>query len=96
MNKHAIKFLRGFSHDLKPVVMIADKGLTENVMHEINIALELHELIKIRIRMDRETRIEFTNEILQKTGAYKIHAIGQVLTIFLANPDDPQFDLSLA
>jgi len=94
MNKHAIKFLRGLSHDLKPVVMIADKGLTENVMMEIEVCLELHELIKIRIRMDKETRIKFIAEILEKTGAQKIHAIGQTLTLYLENPKDPQFDLS--
>ncbi len=95
MNKHAIKFLRGLSHDLKPVVMIADKGLTENVMMEIEVCLELHELIKIKIRMDKETRTQFIAEILEKTGAQKIQAIGQTLTIFLENPKESQFDLSL-
>ncbi len=95
MNKKVIKFLRGISHNIKPVVMIADKGLTENVMYEIEIALEMHELVKIKVRVDRETRAEFEKIILEKTGAQKIHAIGQTLTIFLANPDDPQFDLTL-
>ena len=93
MNKHAIKFLRGLSHDIKPVVMIADKGLTENVMIEIDVCLELHELIKIRIRMDKETRNKYINEILETTGAQKIHAIGQTLTIYLENPKNPQFEL---
>ena len=95
MNKKAIKFLRGVSHALNPVVMIADKGLTENVMNEIEIALDRHELIKIKIRMDKQTRNEFTDKILEITGAEKIHAIGQTLTLFRVNPDDPQFDLSL-
>ena len=95
MNKQAQKFLRGISHDLSPVVMIADKGLSENVMHEIENALDLHELIKIKIRMDKQTRTEFTAEILKTTGATKIHAIGQTLTIFRHNPKNPQYDLSL-
>ena len=94
MNKHAVKFLRGISHNIKPVVMIADKGLTENVMNEIDIALDLHELIKIKIRMDKETRENFINEILKQTKSEKIHSIGQTLTIFRHNPDNPQFDLS--
>jgi RNA-binding protein len=94
MNKKAIKFLRGISHNIKPVVMIADKGLTENVCNEIDLALEQHELIKIKIRSDRDSRIKIENEILKNTGAQKIHSIGQTLTIFLENPDDPQFDLS--
>jgi len=93
MNKHAIKFLRGVSHELRPVVMIADKGLTENIMTEIDIALDRHELIKIKIRMDKETRTDFVAKIIEQTGAEKIHSIGQTLTIFRRNPDDPQFEL---
>ena len=53
------------------------------------------ELIKIKIRVDKETRTEFEKIILEKTGAQKIHSIGQTLTLFLANPKDPQFDLTL-
>ncbi len=94
MNKQAIKFLRGISHDLSPVVMIADKGLTENVMNEIDICLNTHELIKIKIRMDKQTRTDFIKTILNDTGATKIHSIGQTLTIFRANPKNPQYDLS--
>jgi len=94
MNKHAIKFLRGISHNVKPVVMVAEKGLTENVMNEIKIALDLHELIKIKIRMDKETRNHLISEIIKKTGAHKIHSIGQALTIYRHNPKNPQFDLS--
>ena len=93
MNKHAIKFLRGVSHELRPVVMIADKGLTENIMTEIDIALDRHELIKIKIRMDKVTRTDFIAKIVEQTGAEKIHVIGQTLTIFRRNRDDPQFEL---
>ena len=93
MNKNAIKYLRGVSHDIKPVVMIADKGLTENVMYEIDIALDRHELIKLKIRQDRETRTEFEQKIIAETGATKIHSIGQTLTIYRENPDDPVYEL---
>jgi RNA-binding protein len=93
MNKHVIKFLRGFSHDLKPVVMVADKGLTENVMNEIDIALDRHELIKIKIRVDRETREKYIAQIIEETKATKIQGIGQTLSIFRRNPKDPQFEI---
>ena len=93
MNKNAIKFLRGMSHDIRPVVMIADKGLSENVMNEIELALDSHELIKIKIRQDRETRNEFIEKILETTSSTKIHSIGQTLTIFRENSDDPQYEL---
>lgn len=93
MNKIAIKYLRGISHHINPVVMIADKGLTENVMNEIDLALEKHELVKIKVRQDRETRTESIQEILEATKAKKIQVIGQTLTIYKENPKDPQFEL---
>ena len=42
-------YLRGVAHSLNPVVMIGGKGLTESVMKEIELALEHHELIKVKL-----------------------------------------------
>ena len=43
------KYLRRLGHNLKPVVTIAAKGLTEPVCAEIERALADHELIKIKL-----------------------------------------------
>ena len=45
-----IAHLRGLAHNLNPVVMIGNNGLTENVIKEIELNLNAHELIKARIR----------------------------------------------
>ena len=42
------KYLRQLGHNLKPVVTIASKGLTESVQLEIERALNDHELIKLK------------------------------------------------
>lgn len=41
------KRLRQIGHALNPVVMLGDKGLTENVIEELERALNDHELIKV-------------------------------------------------
>ena len=41
--------LKAQAHKLNPVVMLGDKGLTENVLAEVDIALAAHELIKVKI-----------------------------------------------
>ena len=41
--------LRERAHILKPVIMIGAKGLTDAVQKEIGVALETHELIKIKV-----------------------------------------------
>ena len=44
------KELRKRAYSLKPFVIIGQHGLTDSVLAEINVALNAHELIKIRIR----------------------------------------------
>ncbi len=85
-NEH-IRQLRGRSHALQPVVMIAGDGLTDNIRDAIDAALLAHELIKIRIRADRKQRAVITDQILQQTAAAKVMSIGQVLCIYRQRPD---------
>ena len=42
-------YLRGVAHSMNPIVMIGAKGLTEAVLNEIELALDQHELIKIKL-----------------------------------------------
>lgn len=49
--------LKGLAHNLKPVVLMGANGLTEAVLAEIEIALDHHELIKVKVASeDRETK----------------------------------------
>jgi len=50
--------LRARAHHLHPVIMVGSAGLTPTVLHEINIALNSHELIKIRVLGDDEADIK--------------------------------------
>ena len=52
MNSKQISYLRGLAHNLNPVVMISNKGLSEAVLKEINLNLDAHELIKIKVAGD--------------------------------------------
>lgn len=93
LNNRQIKHLRGLSHDLNPVVMVGDKGLSENVLQEINSALDHHELIKVRIRADREQRREWMDKIATACAAERVHSIGQVACYFRRNPKKPSVEL---
>ena len=93
LSKTALKYLRGIAHDTKPVVTIADKGITENILIELDICLNQHELVKIKLRTDRETRESYTAKLLAETGAQMIQSIGQTLTVYRANPKKPVYEL---
>jgi RNA-binding protein len=87
------KYLRGLTHNLQPVVMVADKGLSDNVRAEIEQALEHHELIKIKLRGDREQRTEWIAQLVESTGAEKVHSIGQVVCLYRRHPKKPKIAL---
>lgn len=78
-----IRALKKKVHHLNPTIIIGANGLTAAVLSEIEIALNVHELIKIKINgADRGLRNEITNAICEKTGATLIQAIGNIAAIY--------------
>ncbi len=64
-------------------MIIAGKGLNENVQAAIEETLNHHELIKVKIKADsREEKAELVDEIIKITNAHKIQLVGHVLTLF--------------
>ncbi|MDD1636657.1 MAG: ribosome assembly RNA-binding protein YhbY [Methylococcaceae bacterium] len=87
MNSADKKKLRAEAHTLKPVVMIGQSGLTAAVLAEIELALDSHELIKVKIRAERDERKLMSEKICNDTGAVLIQTIGQIAVIYRLNPD---------
>jgi len=87
-----LKKLRAIAHKLKPVVTIAQKGLSETVCKEIDRALEQHELIKVKIlAADRDARKEIAEEICRFGRASCVQTIGNIAVVYRpANKPDPK------
>ena len=77
-----IKHLRTLGHSLSPIVTVADKGLIETVIAAIDEALDIHELVKVKVRQERDSRNALYEEICEKTGALKVQTIGMMLLIY--------------
>jgi RNA-binding protein len=73
------KYLRQLGHELKPVVTIAGKGLSENVLKELNRALDDHELIKVKLQVEDKTAT--LAQLSEQTGATVVQAIGHMALI---------------
>ncbi len=88
LSKQRKRELAAKAHSLKPVVLFGSKGLTEAILAEIDVALNAHELIKIRLGAgDKETKQAITEQICKETGAEFIQAIGHILTIYRQRPE---------
>jgi len=80
--------LRARAHRLDPVVLIGDKGLTDEVIAEVDRALKAHELIKVRAATDdRDARNAWMQSICEKLEAHAVQRIGKVLVIYRENPE---------
>ncbi len=87
LNPAERKVLRARAHKLEPVVMIGGKGLTDEVIAEIDRALAAHELIKVRAAgLEREAREQALSAICQKTAAEPVQQVGKIFVIFRKNP----------
>ncbi|QFU74791.1 ribosome assembly RNA-binding protein YhbY [Halioglobus maricola] len=85
-----IRQFRAIGHKLKPVVTVAGNGLTDNVVSEVERALEQHELIKIKLAVGgKEAKTAVTEELCDRTGAEVVQSIGNVILVLrrTAQPD---------
>jgi RNA-binding protein len=77
------KALKARAHKLEPAVIIGAKGLTDEVIAEIDRALRAHELIKVRAPgLEREAREEALTTICDKTGAEAVQQVGKVFVLY--------------
>ena len=79
--------LRAKAHHLNPVVTVGQHGLTPAVLHEIDVALKAHELIKIRVLSDeREVREAMLAQICAGLEAAPVQHLGKLLIVWRQAP----------
>lgn len=88
ISQKQLKQLRQLAHHRKVIVIIGQNGLTDNVMNEIDQALEAHELVKVRVNAgDRAERNDMIDRIAQQTQSTVVQRIGH-LGVFYRKSED--------
>ena len=78
---------RSAAHHLTPVVMIGNDGLTPAVEKEVNLALNAHGLIKVRVFSDdRASREAIFASLADRLDAAPIQHIGKLLVLWRPLP----------
>jgi RNA-binding protein len=91
------RFLRGQAHDLKAMLQIGGKGLTDAVIAEVELALEHHELIKVKVAAeDREARDAMITALAEGTGAALVQRIGHTAVLYRQSREKRQIVLPRA
>ena len=77
------KLLKARAHKLEPVVLIGAKGLTDQVVAEVDLALKAHELIKVRApSLERTARAEAFRQVAERTRSEVVQEIGKVVVLY--------------
>jgi RNA-binding protein len=94
LSSQQVRALRAEAHrlKLKPVVMIGQHGLSENVLNELESTIDHHELIKVKIPGgDKADKNALTDQICEKLKAERIQSIGNIVVLFRKHPKSTQF-----
>ena len=79
--------LRAKAHHLHPVVSIGNNGLTPSVLHEIDVNLAAHELVKVRVfDGDRDERERLLAQVCSALDAAPVQHLGKILTLWRPAP----------
>jgi RNA-binding protein len=82
--------LRAKAQRLHPVVSVGQQGLTPSVLHEIDVNLLAHELIKVRVfNPDRDAREAVFARICAELDAAPVQHIGKLLVVWRPAPQAP-------
>ena len=81
------KYLRAQAHHLKPLVMIGAKGVTDQLLGSVDLALKDHELIKIKFGEFKEAKKEISAEIARTTHSEMVGLIGNIAILYRQHPD---------
>ena len=86
--------LRSQAHHLDPVVLLGANGLTNAVLHEIDRALNDHELIKVRVLQNcMELPADAIAMVAERADANLVQIIGRNGLLFKRNFEKPKIEL---
>lgn len=79
------RHLRKLAHSLKPLIIIGNAGYSKGVANELELTLEHHELIKVRVNAgDREERDALIGRICSSVSCELVQRIGHIAILYRA------------
>lgn len=88
------KYLKSLAHKLEPVLLIGKSGVTDNVLKEIDSALEARELVKVKVLKNSLLNpAELANDLSEQLRAEYVQSIGNKFTIYRESEEKKKIEL---
>jgi len=86
--------LRSMANTIQPIFQIGKGNITENLVSQLDDALEARELIKISVLETAEVTAKEASETLSKAlRAEPVQCIGRKLVLYRASRENPRIEL---
>lgn len=83
LNNKQIKYLKGLSHHLNPLVQMGKNGYSESFVNEVKRGLNDHELIKVRISCEDRAALDLaTSQLEIDTQSNLVTVIGHIAVLY--------------
>ena len=88
------RYLRGLAHSLSPVILLGQKGVSPSLIAELKLALDHHELLKVRLSgADKEERAAQLAALVEASGAEIVQLIAHTASMRKRNEKEPRLPL---
>jgi len=88
------RYLRSLAHHLDPIFQVGKGGVNDNMIKQINEALEARELIKISVlKNSLEDADEAASAIVEGTGAELVQIIGHTIVLYKESKENKEIEL---
>lgn len=87
-------YLRSLSNKIDAILQIGKNGINDNLIKQLDDALEARELIKITVlETAPESAKDLSFEIAEKTNSVVVQVIGNKITLFRQKKKDSKIEL---
>lgn len=92
------RHLRALGHNLSAVVQVGHQGITEGIIGAIDEALDLHELVKVKVGNNAPELDAPEDNLVKQLGCHVAQVIGHTLLLYrqAAEPEDRRIVLPKA
>lgn len=88
------RFLRAKAHHLDPIFQVGKGGVNDNMLKQINEALEARELLKVSILQNCEDDKKTVAALIEEgTKANIVQMIGNMIVLYKESVENKQIDL---
>ncbi|MBM7554694.1 ribosome assembly RNA-binding protein YhbY [Thalassobacillus pellis] len=88
------RYLRSQAHHLSPIFQVGKTGVNENMVSQIDDALEKRELIKVSVLQNcLEDKNDVAQDLAEGSGAHIVQIIGNTIVLYKESMENKQINL---